>query len=85
MCLCTGTKHTTKTKAKGTKKDCSYAKIHTIQKYLYQSLSFTKMFAISLKVGHPERTLYCLAGYYIFCGYLNFHYYGRIDAERPGA
>ena len=45
MCLCTGTKHTTKTKAKGTKKDCSYAKIHTIQRDLYESLSFTKMFA----------------------------------------
>jgi MFS transporter, NNP family, nitrate/nitrite transporter len=42
------------------------------------------MFGIGLSAGHPQNTLYCLAAYYVFCGCINFYFYGRPNADRPG-
>jgi NNP family nitrate/nitrite transporter-like MFS transporter len=50
----------------------------------YGAFVIPAMFGVSLGIGKPERTMYGLAGYYVFCGFLNFWYYGRYGAERPG-
>ena len=50
----------------------------------YGAFVIPAMFGVSMSVGHPETTLYCLAAYYTFCGCLNFWYYGRPNCERPG-
>jgi len=50
----------------------------------YGAFVIPVMFGVSLSAGKPEVTLYCLAGYYTFCGVLNYWYYCRLGAERRG-
>ena len=50
----------------------------------YGAFVIPAMFGVSLSAGHPEVTLYCLAGYYAFCGVLNYWYYCHPMAERKG-
>ena len=50
----------------------------------YGDFVIPAMFGVALSAGQPETTLYCLAVYYAFCGILNYWYYERPNAERPG-
>lgn len=50
----------------------------------YGAFIIPSMFGISLKLGVPENTFFCLGGYYISCGLLNFWYYIRPGCEKPG-
>ena len=50
----------------------------------YGAFVIPAMFAVAISAGKPEATLYGMACYYFFCGCLNFYYYTRPGAERPG-
>jgi len=50
----------------------------------YGAFIIPAMFGIAIKDGFPETTFYCLGGYYVSCGILNFWYYLRPGAEKPG-
>ena len=50
----------------------------------YGAFIIPVMFGIALKAGAPEVTFYGLGGYYVTCALLNFWYYIRPGAERPG-
>ena len=50
----------------------------------YGAFVIPSMFSVSINVGRPETTLYCLAAYYVVCAGVNHYYYARPNAERPG-
>ena len=50
----------------------------------YGAFIIPVMFGIALKAGAPEVTFYGLGGYYVTCAILNFWYYLRPGAEKPG-
>lgn len=50
----------------------------------YGAFILPVMFGIALKAGKPETTFFCLGGYYVSCGLLNFWYYLRPGCEKPG-
>lgn len=50
----------------------------------YGAFIIPTMFGIALKAGAPQITFYGLGGYYITCAILNFYYYLRPGAEKPG-
>ena len=50
----------------------------------YGAFVIPAMFGVAISVGRPETTFWCLAGYYITCGILNFWYYIRPGCEKPG-
>lgn len=50
----------------------------------YGAFIIPVMFGIALKAGAPEVTFYGLGGYYVTCAILNFWYYIRPGAEKPG-
>lgn len=50
----------------------------------YGAFIIPVMFGIALKAGAPEVTFYGLGGYYVTCAFLNFWYYIRPGAEKPG-
>ena len=42
------------------------------------------MFQVGMQYESANLVLYGLAAFYFFCGCLNYYYYVRIGAERPG-
>ena len=50
----------------------------------YGAFILPAMFGVAFSVDKPETTFYFMAGYYVICGFVNFYFYTRPGAERPG-
>jgi MFS transporter, NNP family, nitrate/nitrite transporter len=50
----------------------------------YGGFVIPAMFGVSISLGYPETVMYCMAVFYAICGVVNYWYYGRPGAERPG-
>jgi len=50
----------------------------------YGAFVIPAMFGVSISEGRPEVTFWCLSGYYVACGFVNFWYYIRPGCEKPG-